>query len=54
MIAAELGDPMRARLLRLVGDGLAANAMLSTEARPSDAEIDALIAAIIDRPVSHS
>lgn len=54
LMAAELGDPMRARILRLVGDGLAANAMLSAQARPSDAEIDALLAAITDRPTSRS
>ena len=54
MIAAELGDPARARLLRLVGDGLAANAVLSPAARPTDEEIDALIASIIGRPASRS
>ncbi len=52
MIATELGDAMQARILRLVGDGLAANAMLSAESRPSDAEIDSLIAAITGRPTS--
>ncbi len=50
MIATELGDPIRAKVLRLVGDGLAANAMIAPEFAPTDQEIDELFVSIVDPP----
>jgi AcrR family transcriptional regulator len=47
LMAAEVGGPVRARLVRLVGDGLAANALLSDVADLSDEGIDELLAAIV-------
>ncbi|MFB2581320.1 TetR/AcrR family transcriptional regulator [Herbiconiux sp. P15] len=50
MIEAETGDATRARIIRLVGDGLATNVVAGLEAAPSEAELDALIDALIRRP----
>ncbi|MHC3000614.1 TetR/AcrR family transcriptional regulator [Microbacterium sp. HJ5] len=36
MIAAEVGDPVRARVIRLVGDALVANAVAGVDASPFD------------------
>ena len=46
LMAEEVGDPVRARLVRLVGDGLAANAMISPEFTADEAEIGAYSAAL--------
>ncbi|MHC3000516.1 TetR/AcrR family transcriptional regulator [Microbacterium sp. HJ5] len=45
MIAAEVGDPIRARVIRLVGDGLVTNAVAGVDA--SSADIDGLVAFLI-------
>lgn len=46
LIAAEVGDAQRARVIRLVGDGLAANVIAGIERPPTDAQLDALLAAL--------
>lgn len=50
MIEAEVGDPMKAKVLRLVGDGLAANAMIAPDFAPTDQEIDELFISIVGQP----
>ncbi|ROS58352.1 hypothetical protein EDF38_3096 [Frigoribacterium sp. PhB160] len=50
LIAAECGDPDRARLIRLTGDGLAAGVAVGSEGAPAGAEQDALIDAVLDDP----
>lgn len=46
MIAAELGDADRARAVRLVGDGLAANVIADPETVPNPAELAGLMRAL--------
>ena len=50
MIQDETGDATQARIIRLVGDGLAANMVAGIEAAPTEAELDALIDALVRRP----
>jgi AcrR family transcriptional regulator len=50
MIQDETGNATRARIIRLVGDGLAANVVAGIEAAPTEAELDALIDALVRRP----
>lgn len=50
MIQNETGDPNRARVIRLVGDGLAANVLAGIETAPSTEELDALIDALLGGP----
>lgn len=52
MIARELGDASRARVVRLVGDGLAANLIAGIEPAPSSAEVDGLLESLGIRPGS--
>ena len=47
MIAKETGDATRARVIRLVGDGLAANVVAGIEPAPSPEQLDLIIAALI-------
>ncbi|MBS0022493.1 TetR/AcrR family transcriptional regulator [Microbacterium paraoxydans] len=49
LIAAEVGDPVRARVIRLVGDALAANAVAGIDQDATD--LDALIGHLIPAPV---
>lgn len=44
----EVGDRHRARIVRLVGDGLAANVLAGIEAAPTEAELDALLAVLVE------
>ncbi|WP_166786656.1 hypothetical protein [Cryobacterium sp. TMT1-19] len=50
MIQKETGDATRARVIRLVGDGLAANVIAGIEPAPTPAQLDALLDALIPRP----
>ncbi|MEC5185845.1 AcrR family transcriptional regulator [Cryobacterium sp. MP_3.1] len=50
MIRDETGDATRARIIRLVGDGLAANVVAGIESAPTEAELDALIDVLVRRP----
>lgn len=50
MIADEVGDPRLARVVRLVGDGLTANAMLSPELSTDADDIDTLLSVILEPP----
>jgi AcrR family transcriptional regulator len=50
IIQDETGDETRARVIRLVGDGLAANVIAGIEAAPTEAELDALLVALVHRP----
>lgn len=52
IIEAETGDATRARLIRLVGDGLAANVIAGIEEAPSQAEVDDLLQLLVQRPGS--
>ena len=49
MIEKETGDATRARVIRLVGDGLAANVITGIEPAPTPAQLDALLDALIPR-----
>ena len=53
MIAQELGDPVRARVVRLVGDGLFSESLV-TGKPPSVDLLDELVAHLIRAPASHS
>lgn len=44
MIAAEVGDPVQARVIRLVGDGLTFNSVLQP---PDPASVDAVVAHVL-------
>lgn len=50
MIQDETGDAARARIIRLVGDGLAANVVAGIEAAPTEAQLDALLEVLVGRP----
>jgi AcrR family transcriptional regulator len=50
IIQDETGDPTRARVIRLVGDGLAANVIAGIEPAPTEAELDALLDVLVHRP----
>jgi AcrR family transcriptional regulator len=50
LIQVETGDATRARVIRLVGDGLAANVIAGIEAAPTEAELDDLLDALVRRP----
>ncbi|WP_104194468.1 TetR/AcrR family transcriptional regulator [Cryobacterium sp. M25] len=50
MIQKETGDVTHARVIRLVGDGLAANVIAGIEPAPTPAQLDALLDALIPRP----
>ncbi|PRY69577.1 TetR family transcriptional regulator [Glaciihabitans tibetensis] len=50
MIQDETGDATRARVIRLVGDGLAANVIAGIELAPTEAELDALLDVLVRRP----
>lgn len=50
MIADEVGDAARAQVIRLVGDGLAANVIAGLEPTPSASQMDALAASLGIRP----
>lgn len=50
MIQDDTGDATRARIIRLVGDGLAANVVAGIETAPTEAELDALIDVLVRRP----
>lgn len=50
MIAMEVGDPMRASVIRLVGDGLAANVIAGIEPAPSQKRLDAIIEGLVRTP----
>ncbi|WP_169580567.1 MULTISPECIES: TetR/AcrR family transcriptional regulator [Microbacterium] len=52
MIATEVGDPVHARVIRLVGDALVANAVAGLETAPSD--IDGLLAFLLSRATGDS
>lgn len=47
MIAEEIDDATQARVIRLVGDGLAANVIAGVEPAPTDGELDALLDALV-------
>lgn len=49
MIATELGDANKARVVRLVGDGLIANSLIAPDTVMDDTQIDRLLATITDR-----
>lgn len=51
LIAAEVGDPVRARVIRLVGDALVANAVAGVDTGPD--RLDELAAfLLVDRPMT--
>lgn len=50
MIRHEVGDPSLARVIRLLGDGIAANVVAGIERPPTTAELDALLAAVMPPP----
>lgn len=50
MIQKETGDPVRARVIRLVGDGLAANVIAGIEPAPTSEHLDALLAVLLPGP----
>ncbi|TFC96795.1 MULTISPECIES: TetR/AcrR family transcriptional regulator [Cryobacterium] len=54
MIQKETGDATRARVIRLVGDGLAANMIAGIEPAPTSAQLDTLLDALIPRPIGAS
>lgn len=51
MIADEVGDPVRAQVVRLVGDGLFAESLVTGRA-PAGELLDALVAHLVTAPVS--
>ncbi len=50
MIQHETGDTVRARVIRLVGDGLAANVIAGIEPAPTAEHLDALLAVLLPGP----
>jgi AcrR family transcriptional regulator len=50
IIQDETGDATRARLIRLVGDGLAANVIAGIEPAPTKAELNALLDVLVHHP----
>ncbi|MWV51410.1 TetR family transcriptional regulator (plasmid) [Rathayibacter sp. VKM Ac-2803] len=50
LIQDETGDATRARVIRLVGDGLAANVLAGIEPAPTQAELDRFIDVIVHFP----
>ncbi|MUN05755.1 TetR family transcriptional regulator [Agromyces luteolus] len=51
LIADEVGDPVRARIIRLVGDGLAFNAFAGTDAAPAG-DLDRLERSLLGEPTA--
>lgn len=50
VIETETGDATRARVIRLVGDGLAANVIAGVEQAPTAAELEALLDVLVRDP----
>ncbi|PTL71234.1 hypothetical protein C1I63_18515 [Rathayibacter caricis DSM 15933] len=47
IIQDETGNAMQARIIRLIGDGLSANIIAGIEPAPTEAELDALLEALL-------